>query len=211
MNSDWDDAGWDWLKRQLTYRLTDSSDKIYPALWNDPRFGFTRQTVPVVGVSWFEANAYCQWLKRHWDNLEEGRTNPSIRPNQIRLQTELEWVYAAGGDYKSERFPWDKNNSTTKEIGEITRRMNVRESGIGRTTSVALYPLGSSYPFGLWDMAGNVWEWMANYYSSAHLYLALRSGSWVNTTEFARLTGRLYNFGPSNRWNDRGFRVVVII
>jgi formylglycine-generating enzyme required for sulfatase activity len=94
---------------------------------------------------------------------------------------------------------------------EITRRANTKESNISHTTPVAMYPLGQSHPNRLWDMAGNTWEWQANYYSSTHLYLALRGGSWINTTDFSRLTSRLYNFGPSNRWKDRSFRVSIFV
>jgi formylglycine-generating enzyme required for sulfatase activity len=124
--------------------------------------------------------------------------------------TQIEWLIGAGGAANAERFPWDKAPRNTRYENDIVRRTNIKESNIARTTPVAMYPLGQSYPYKLWDLSGNIWEWQANYYSSSHLYLALRGGSWSSTTDFARLTSRLYNFGPSNRWKDRGFRVCIV-
>lgn len=212
MGNHWGDTGWQWYRNYQVHRLNDPHGKIYPAFWHDPHFGSEHKGLPVVGLSWFEANAYCRWLQKHWNDttFQEGLANAHMNPQEIRLPTELEWLIAAGGAAHSERFPWDKSSRITRYENDILRRANVKESNIAHTTPVAMYPLGQSHPHKLWDLSGNVWEWQANYYSSSHLYLALRGGSWSSTTDFARLTSRLYNFGPSNRWKDRGFRVLIM-
>ncbi|NJN44521.1 MAG: formylglycine-generating enzyme family protein [Anaerolineae bacterium] len=212
MGNHWGDTGWQWYRNYQIHRLNDPEGKIYPAFWTDPHFGSDHKGLPVVGLSWFEANAYCQWVLKHWNDegSAEKVANPGILPKEVRLPTEIEWLIAAGGHTKLERFPWDKPGRSTRHENDIVRHANIKESNIARTTPVGMYPLGQSHPFKLWDMAGNTWEWQANYYSSSNLYLALRGGSWINTTDFSRLTSRLYNYGPSNRWKDRGFRVMII-
>jgi len=93
-------------------------------------------THPVVDVSWRDAQAFCAWL--------ESRTG-----RRFRLPTEAEWEKAArGADGRA--FPWGDTFDP--------RRCNTRESGIGATTPVERYPDGAS-PYGVLDMAGNVYEW----------------------------------------------------
>ncbi len=209
MKSQWKDVGWRWLVIRLeNNRRSGLADRVLPTYWNDPRFGIARPYAPVVGISWFEANAYCRWLAHNWDDLEEKALNPKIRPGRIRLPTEHEWITAAGGDRMPDRFPWDQAGKVTRSAEEIVRCANVREAEIGRTSNVVTYPLGVSQ-WGTWDMAGNCWEWLANYFSSAHMYLTLRGGSWVSSREFARLNGRIYDIGPNHEANDRGFRVSI--
>ncbi|MEW5869294.1 MAG: SUMF1/EgtB/PvdO family nonheme iron enzyme [Chloroflexota bacterium] len=178
MQGDWGEAGWEWLQSALQ-REAAVDGRIYPRYWNDPRFGVARRGVPVVGVTWYEASAYCRWLARHWGELEEGPANPGLRPAQARLPREAEWALAAGGEMPRERFPWDAPGAVTqeKELEEILRRANV-EGKIGRTTPVGMYPLGASWPFGLRDLAGNAWEWQANFVDKDHDYPALRGGAW---------------------------------
>jgi formylglycine-generating enzyme required for sulfatase activity len=206
----WRDVGMRWLMMQLDQNQEKGLHvSVYPSHWNDAHFGIQRASAPVVGVSWFEANAYCRWLAEHWDDLDESKQNPGMRPKEIRLPTEAEWIVAAGGDRKNNRFPWNAKGKVSRGVDNIVRAANVRESDIGRTTNVATYPLGRS-THGAWDMAGNCWEWLANYFSSAHMYLAMRGGSWVASREFAQMSGRIYDIGPNYRSNDRGFRVMVI-
>lgn len=168
-------AGWDWLRESLK-DLEDAPDGriLYPRYWNDPRFGIARRAAPVVGVSWWEASAYARWLGR------EGARQPEAANPALRLPTSAEWLLAAGGDQPEARYPWDDPfaDATTTDEAQIVRCANVDESGIGRTTPVGMYPQGCSLPFGLWDLAGNVWEWQANYADKDQNSLGLRGGSW---------------------------------
>ena len=200
---DWGEEGWQWLQKRWADDM-----KVYPRYWNDPRFGIARAGVPVVGITWYEANAYCKWLLAHWDELPEGKENPGLKPELIRLPTEAEWITAAGDADPAERFPWDKAGEVTQEEAEILRRANVSESGIGRTTPVGMYPLGVS-PLSVWDMGGNVFEWQANYYSDSHNALAWRGGSWSRDHDLARLSDRT-NYHPYYHWDFYGFRVVAL-
>lgn len=193
--------GWLWMKSQLPH----NSNVLFPLYWNDSRFGISRKYAPVVGISWYEANAYCKWLFRHWDELPEGESNK--RPLLVRLPIESEWIFASGGKENFEGFAWDKDQITVAE-DEIVCRANIDESMIGRTTVVDMFPQGQS-PLGIWDMCGNTWEWQANYSNSNRLYFSQKGGSWFMTYKLAKISGR--NDGPpTNRVLSLGFRVVGI-
>ncbi len=162
--------------------------------WNGPNF-------PVVGVSWYEAAAYTQWLSRKTGN-------------DYSLPTEAQWEKTGRGS-DSFRFPWgdtfDKN------------KCNSGEGGLNRTSPVGIFPDGKS-PYGCMDMAGNVWEWCsdwydANYYKESPAenpqgpskgdYRALRGGSWFVLSVNQRCAVRVYVY-PRYGWGSGGFRVVCV-
>ena len=180
MKEDWGEAGWEWLRSRACKDEDTSPDgkRVFPRYWNDPRFGAAQRGIPVVGVTWYEANAYCRWLQRHWSDLEEGEANPGCQPALVRLPAEAEWGRTAGGEQPQERYPWDAPGQATQEQSEILKRANMGENGISHTTPVGMYPEGQGKPFRLWDLAGNVWEWQANLFNKDHDFLALRGGSW---------------------------------
>ena len=60
------DEGWNWMHSNL-------GNVLLPRDWDSVRLGTGRKAAPVVSITWYEANAYCKWLLRHWDELEEGQ------------------------------------------------------------------------------------------------------------------------------------------
>jgi formylglycine-generating enzyme required for sulfatase activity len=206
----WGNEGWDWLQKALRDEpLQEKQDidiengVVIPRYWRDARFGVMRPNAPVVGVSWYEANAYCKWLLTNWDELEEGKQGLA-KPAEIRLPLESEWVFAVGGDANN-RFAFGE----LKDTKDLPRYANTGESGIQRTTSVWMYPKGASQPHGLMDMSGNVWEWQANYGDNDHDVLSLRGGSWNDVQDYARVSYRL-NTLPNTRLNRIGFRLYAL-
>ena len=205
MQGNWGEAGWKWLQANW-----DDQQRVLPRYWNGgPTFGATRQGAPVVDVSWYAANAYCRWLLRHWAELVEAQANPGFQPGLVRLPTEVEWARAAGGEKPEKRYSWDSPGQATYKLDEILRRVNIYESGIGHTTPVGMYPLGASLPFGLWDLAGNVWEWQANFADEDHTWLGLRGGSWNYLEELARVAA-CSTAPPDLPWYFAGFRVALL-
>ena len=164
----------------------------------------------MVGVSWYEAEAYCNWLN------EQLR----LKPGTIRLPTEAEWEWVARGP-EGRRYPWS-------DIWE-SWRCNSVESGIGRTSAIGCFPGGAA---NWWlviqpgsemvhDLAGNVWEWIASEYtedySKAHQSVlntdhpierpcVLRGGSWFNDPLGVRGAARLDRY-PHAWFLDIGFRL----
>ncbi|HED30712.1 MAG TPA: hypothetical protein ENN50_03280, partial [Prosthecochloris aestuarii] len=141
--------------------------KLFGSEYDDDR-KFNKDDQPVVGVSWYAARAYCLWL-----SMLESKGNEK---GHYRLPTEMEWEWAAGGrrDKSGEvlevrEYPWgDKPEPTPKHANYA--------QNVGATTPVGRYPDGAT-PEGLYDMAGNVWEWMENWYDDDKDFVALRGGS----------------------------------
>jgi formylglycine-generating enzyme required for sulfatase activity len=204
----WERTGVDWLKVQLK---ESKSKVLLPRHWDDKDVGISNPHHPVVGISWYEASAYCEWLFQNWETISESKANPGVKPQAIRLPLETEWVTAAGGDTPPGRYPWDEPGKATTLLKEKLRRSNIGESGIGHTTPVNTYPLGRS-PLGVMDMAGNVWEWQANYIVGEYRRqkaLALRGGSWGDDGEIARVSVRNFSLLPNYRLGNFGFRAAL--
>ncbi len=184
----WTDAGWEWREKNSVEK---------PEYGDDPQWNLDNH--PVVGVSWYEAVAYCNWLTQ---------TNPA---RKFRLPTEAEWEKAARGDDGLE-YPW---------VGDFDpEKANTDESSIGRTTAIGLFPRGESV-CGALDMAGNVWEWCADWYDddyykksprenptgpSSGEARSLRGGAWGDFRGFARCAYRC-GYYPDDRDVIVGFRV----
>jgi formylglycine-generating enzyme required for sulfatase activity/serine/threonine protein kinase len=170
---------------------------------------------PVEQVSWDDAVSLCKKLSALPQEKQAGRI--------YRLPTEAEWEYACraetttpfyhGGYAMSSNLA---NFNGSYPYGDAPRGPNLQ-----RTTKVGSYPPN---PWGLFDMAGNVWEWCADFYDEIYyansppenptgpkssLYRVLRGGSWYTTGRFCRSAAR--NMGaPDSRANYVGFRVVMV-
>ena len=118
-----------------------------------PLYGdFSRSKQPMVGMSWFDAVDYCRWRGKH-------------------LPSEAEWEKAARGP-DGETHPWG-DQAATCERAVIMNKAGKRSCGtakrgthpeVGRTYVVGTRPVGR---YGLYDMAGNAWEWVADWYSKS--------------------------------------------
>ena len=165
-----------------------------PALWNDEAFDNPAQ--PVVGISWFEARAYCAWL-----SAQTGQP--------FRLPTEAEWEAAARGRTGRRHAYGDAFDAS---------RCNAFETHVRRTTPVGVFP-GGETPEGLVDMTGNTWDWTGSLYQPYPYVTAdgredpagdarrvVRGGSWYVDPAFARAAYR-NDFAPVDRDNNIGFRL----
>ncbi len=203
-NQTWSEEPWNWIQKALKNEEDEIQEGVLlPRNWRDPRFGIARRNAPVVGISWYEASAYCKWLLENWESLEEGKQGLP-KPKLIRLPNENEWETAAGGKDPEGRYAWDKKGEATKKEN-IARYANTSESGINRTTPVWMYPQGES-PHHVMDMSGNVWEWQANFRDTDRDVMGLRGGSWDINVVNARVAVR-FVVPPYVRSSSFGFRV----
>jgi formylglycine-generating enzyme required for sulfatase activity len=184
----------DELVDQVTGTFADKSRE-RPHWWDDADYNNPCQ--PVVGVTWFEARAYCAWL-----SAVAGRT--------YRLPSEVEWEATARGS-KGLIYPW----GNTWDAGKA----NTIEGRVLKPSPVGTYAAaGGLGPFGAEDQAGNVWQWTGSLYLP-YPYVgerenpeeegerAVRGGSWYGSQLNARCA---YRFGsvPVNFFISLGFRVV---
>ncbi len=148
---------------------------------------------PCVNVSWYDALAYCAWLSHRTGQV-------------ITLPTEEQWQRAAQGD-DSRIFPWGDHFDP--------QYSNTKESGIKQTTPVDQYPEGAS-PFGVYDMAGNAWEWcLNNDMDGKHIDLTnersrvIKGGAFFSTYRRAAC-GFHFALDPKCHYDSIGFRVVCL-
>ena len=172
--------------------------------WNNPNH-------PAVGVSWYEALAFCEWLNTQ--SLYEGK---------VRLPREDEWEYAARGG-EGWRYAW--GNDPDSKLG------NYYETGLKKTSAIGLFPVSKA--FGLYDVTGNVWEWTSSQWGKDYLkpeftyegwekqelerdlidtdgdiLRIIRGGSWLSTSDVVRCAFR-DRLPPDYRDDLLGFRVVL--
>ncbi|MGD2086522.1 MAG: SUMF1/EgtB/PvdO family nonheme iron enzyme [Candidatus Aminicenantes bacterium] len=160
--------------------------------WNGPNF-------PVVGVSWYEAVAYANWLSKKTGKI-------------YCLPTEAQWEKAARGTDGRE-YPW--GDEFDKSL------CNSRECGLNRTSPVGIFPNGKS-PYGCMDMAGNVFEWCSDWFAEDYYKKSpeknprgpgngsgrvLRGGYWGVGAPLCRAAFRGFG-GPAVRDGGVGFRLL---
>lgn len=210
------EEGWAWLAAHR-----DPQGLLLPREWNHPVFGVVRPDHPVVGLTWYEACAFCCWVERRWAAQRSLGAVARLEPLPalaVRLPTAAEWTWAAGGNDPDERYPWDGPGQSTRDPAEIIRRANLRPSNLLHTTRVGAYsPQGDSPP-GCADMCGNVWEWVANsvledravdWLERPVNLRGVRGGSWESPVELARVAAMLAE-APGYSGRHIGFRVAVL-
>jgi len=192
---------------------------------------------PMVEVSWYGAVAYCNWRsqqegKEQCYNTSDPNWPCDFNKHGYRLPTEAEWEYAARGGLSGRRFPWGDTISHTQAnyYSSSSYAFDVSPTrGHHPTWNDGVFPYtspGGSFAtnsYGLYDIAGNVYEWCndwdsSSYYSSSPTinptgptsgtYRVLRGGGWGPFAQDCRVAGR-YHSAPFIRRYYVGFRVVL--
>ena len=226
----WDDQGWEWsqgdydnqvddegYKKRLAERPT--AQRGEPRFWPDQSAFGNRA---VTGVSWFEARAYCRWLS---EQLQDEMTSAGLSNHEARLPLEVQWERAARAASAStadaRRWPWGDDEAAA------TRMANIRGTGCKDASAVATFVVN---PIGLYDMAGNVWQWQDNLHTGEREAMdvrvtrnkalkargkpsdadtpALRGGSWNFPADLARCAYRLGSL-PVDASHFASVRVVL--
>ncbi len=192
----WTPEGWE-----------DKGERTEPYGWDETHFTIPNQ--PVIGITWYEAAAFCAWLnERLRGTLPHGYV--------VRLPSEAEWEVTAAyaGPGRRTEYPWGDAPEPTPELAVYDWYEQVRPAPVG------CCPAGASAG-GALDMAGNVWEWTASIYEDypaksldncsdvlTHETPALRGGSWYLNGTYVRCGAR-GGYRPDNGDDDQGLRLFV--
>lgn len=211
-----------WI-RDFSYSYNEPMAKRYYA---HPAFG----NYPVVGVSWKQATAFCDWRTQYMNAFLEGKKRAT--ESDFRLPTEAEWEYASRGGRSQSMFPWGNYYLRNKKGCLLANfkpgRGNYPEDGGFYTVRADAY-----WPndFGLYCMAGNVAEWTSSlYYEGAYNFQhdmnpdirynaqdqdpprmkrkVIRGGSWKDVGYFLQVSTRNYEYQDTSK-SYIGFRSVI--
>ncbi|MHC4533474.1 MAG: SUMF1/EgtB/PvdO family nonheme iron enzyme [Planctomycetota bacterium] len=158
----------------------------YPAPQYWNAKNFNQSNQPVVGVTWFDAMAYAEWSGK-------------------RLPTEAEWEKAVRGGLVGKKYPWGNEKPDDK-------RANFNEN-VGKTTPVGNYPANS---YGLYDMAGNVWEWCLDEYQKNFYKDSPKNNPLAGASNLSELLEDYKNVAPprvlrGGSWNYNPFDLRVAV
>jgi formylglycine-generating enzyme required for sulfatase activity len=183
----WSQEGWAWVNGEA--EGWGRENRLKPEAWE---IQIKRSYHPVVGLTAFEAEAYCAWMSEQ-------------KKKVVRLPTEEEWEYAARSD-DGRPFPWGEEFDAS-----LT---NTLESDKNDTVDVASNP-GDVSPFGVMDMAGNVQEWTASLYQPMpeEIYpsgiLRVARGGSFNDTLYGARTSYRRAYPPGFFHPFLGFRLAI--
>lgn len=203
-----------WIK-DFNYSYNEPMHNDY--FWHDAYSDY-----PVVGVSWKQARAFAQWRTLYHNAYRKERGKHNV--NSYRLPTEAEWEYAARGGLESASYPWG-GPYTKNDRGCFMA--NFKPLRGDYAADQALYTVeAKSYDpndYGLYNMAGNVSEWVFSSYDPAsyeysssmnpsvndeqNMKKVVRGGSWKDVAYFLQVSSRDYEFADSAR-SYIGFRTV---
>ena len=177
---------------------------------------------PVVGVSWYQARAFCNWKTKKKNDYLRSKKNPT-RVLDFRLPTEAEWEYAARGGIEYGTYPWGGPYTTTDQGCFLANFKPVRGDYAldGALYTVEAYSY-SPNGYGLYNMAGNVSEWTNTSYFKGSLNGSrinsnfedleskrkiIRGGSWKDIAYFLQVSTRDFEYVDSTK-SYIGFRTV---
>ncbi len=179
------------------WQVREKNNWTEPQYWKDSKFSGAQQ--PVVGVSWYEAVAFCAWAAE-------------VMRKKVRLPTEAEWEKAARG-VDGLAYPWGMMKPN-RELCHF--QQNWFE---GAAKSIGQFSPQGDSPYGCADMAGNVWDWTGNWYQAyldnSHLDTAygekgrvVKGGAWHSHSRGLRCALRAWEL-PGQREKGVGFRCVI--
>ena len=179
--------------------------------WDNPGFS-QRNSHPVTCVSWNDANEYIQWKRQKTGG-------------NFRFPTEAEWEYAARSAGKEYKYSWGNGNPSGNIADESAKRKfshwTIWKGYNDRYIYTAPVKSFLANEIGLYDMTGNVWEWVSDWYGKDYYsksakdnpkgpgsgkYKVLRGGSWFDLPGFLRASNR-NSFWPDSRFLNGGFRI----
>jgi formylglycine-generating enzyme required for sulfatase activity len=167
---------------------------------------------PVVAVSWKEAKAFCLWLTER-----ERRFGLVSSSASYRLPTDREWTWFMGRFTEPKALPrdldedanggyvWGLDWPPSKNVGNFGADMEV--DSFEFTSPVGTF---AASPVGLFDVAGNVWEWCEDWYSDNQIYRVLRGGSWRVETYRNNLATERHAHLLKAMVDCYGFRCVLV-
>ena len=182
---------------------------------------------PVVGITWKQANAFCNWRTKIQTDYLESRGEPTLQ--DYRLPTEAEWEYAARGGKDLSMYPWG-GYYTRDDDGVFLANFKPLRGNYVEDGGIATMKVGSydANEYGLYDMSGNVAEWTIDAYDEAgYSYLndfnpsfkynalpddppamkrkVIRGGSWKDINYFLQVSTRSYEYQDETK-SYIGFR-----